>query len=175
MPEHRPGTPGEYYVLESFLWREFEDVGEWLEWTVEHKLARTATSTREVFEHAMALRRALRSMEAEHNDERGEGSPVSAINKLIDELGVHPSIEALGGVELIASHATGRLAPVGAVLLMALKAMSNDDWWRFKLCRDPDCRASFYDSTKNGAKTWCSAEGCGSRNKMRRLRERQNG
>jgi len=175
MPEHRTGTPGEYYVLESFLWREFEDVAEWLDWTEEHKLARTATSTREVFEQAMTLRHALRSMEAEHNNERGDGSSTGIINRLIEELGVHPSIEALGGVELVASRATGRHAPVGAVLVMALKAMDNGDWHRFKLCRDPECRASFYDSTRNGAKIWCSAEGCGSRNKMRRLRERQNG
>src|SRR5665213_3283209 len=40
MPEHRPGTPGQYYVLESFLWREFAGVEDWLEWTEEHRRAR---------------------------------------------------------------------------------------------------------------------------------------
>ncbi len=175
MPEHRAGTPGEYYVLESFLWREFADVSEWMDWTREHNLARTATSTRMVFEQAMALRAALRSMEAENNDECGDVDSVVVLNELIEELGVHPSIEALGGVELVASRATGRHGSAGAVLVMALEAMLKGDWRRFKLCRDPECRASFFDSTKNGAKTWCSAERCGSRNKMRRLRERAGG
>ena len=43
MPEHRLGTPGQYYVLESFVWREFKSVDELLEWTEEHRNPRATT------------------------------------------------------------------------------------------------------------------------------------
>jgi len=175
MPEHRPGTPGQYYVLESFLWREFTGVDDWLEWTEEHGLARTATSTREIFDQAMALREALRSLEAMNNGDRADDAPVRLLNELIDSFGVHPIVQPFGEVKLRASAATGRNAPIASILVMALDAMSSGVWTRFKLCQDPDCRASFYDATKNGTKTWCSMDVCGARNKMRRLRERQHG
>jgi predicted RNA-binding Zn ribbon-like protein len=175
MPEHRPGTPGQYYVLESFLWREFAGVDDWLEWTNEHGLARTATSTREIFSQAMALREALRSLEAMNNGERGNDAPARLLNELIESLGVHPVVEPFGDVQLRASAVTGRNAPIASILIMALDAMSRGVWTRFKLCQDPSCRASFYDATKNGTKTWCSVDGCGARNKMRRMRERQRG
>ena len=32
MPEHREGTPAEYVLLESFLWRDFEMPAEWDAW-----------------------------------------------------------------------------------------------------------------------------------------------
>ncbi|HSU98410.1 MAG TPA: CGNR zinc finger domain-containing protein [Gemmatimonadaceae bacterium] len=175
MPEHRPGTPGQYYVLESFLWREFTGVDDWLEWTEEHGLARTATSTREIFDQAMALRDALRSLEAMNNGERADDAPERLLNALIESLGVHPVVEPFGDVKLRARAATGRSAPIASILVMALDAMSRGVWTRFKLCQDPTCRASFYDATKNGTKTWCSVDVCGARNKMRRLRERQKG
>ena len=175
MPEHRPGTPGQYYVLESFLWREFTGVDDWLEWTEEHGLARTATSTREIFDQAMALREALRSLEAMNNGDRADDAPVRLLNELIDSFGVHPIVQPFGEVKLRASAATGRNAPIASILVMALDAMSSGVWTRFKLCQDPDCRASFYDATKNGTKTWCSMDVCGARNKMRRMRERQHG
>ena len=85
---------------------------------------------------------------------------------------MHPQVQPFGEVELRAGSVTQRNAPIGSILVMALEAMSNGEWARFKLCRDPDCAASFYDSSRNGAKVWCSMDGCGSRNKMRRMRER---
>ena len=51
-------------------------------------------------------------------------------------------------------------------------AMQAGQWRRFKLCRDPSCRASFYDASKAAAKNWCAMQTCGSRNKMRRYRAR---
>ncbi len=172
MPEHRSGTPGKYYILESFLWREFVDVEDWLQWTREHGLARAATSTREVFELAMTLRGALRSLEAENNGDGADGSAASVLNALTQSLGVHPHLEQLGEVKLRAGAVTQRNAPIASVLVMALEAMSSGEWHRFKLCRDPECAASFYDSSRNVTKVWCSMDVCGSRNKMRRMRER---
>jgi predicted RNA-binding Zn ribbon-like protein len=175
MPEHRPGTPDRYYVLESFLWRDFASVDEWVEWTQAHHIARTATSTRDIFEQAIELQTALRSLEAANSGEPIDNSAATVLNELIDKLDLRPSIQRTGEVKLMASTGAGRQAPIGEVLVMALDAMSSGDWLRFKLCRDPGCRASFYDASRNGTKTWCSMEECGSRNKMRRLRERQEG
>ena len=60
--------------------------------------------------------------------------------------------------------------PVAPLLVLALEAIRADAWRRFKLCREPGCRASFFDSSKATAKTWCAMRTCGSRNKMRRYR-----
>lgn len=173
MPEHGHGTPGRYYALESFLWREFTTVDEWLDWTRVHGLARTATSTREVFEQAISLRNVLRSLAAMNNGARRNDAATRSLNEMVEAFGVYPTVEPFGEVKLRASSASRRNAPVASVLIMALEAMSSGEWPRFKLCQDPTCAASFYDATKNGTRTWCSMEVCGARNKMRRMRERR--
>lgn len=173
MPEHRPGTPAEWSVLESFLWRDFTGVDEWAEWAVRHGLTRATTSTPRTFGQAMMLQAALRSLEASHNGIEQGASATLRLNRLIGTLGVRPLITPSGDVQLIAKTRRGREAPVTAVLVMALDAMSSGEWRRFKLCQDGSCRASYYDASRNATKTWCSMDVCGSRNKMRRLRGRR--
>jgi predicted RNA-binding Zn ribbon-like protein len=175
MPEHRRGTPGRYYALESFLWRDFESAEDWEAWTAAHELAGKVAPGAEGFRKAMMLQGALRALEAANNgempDEPGSdaASATAVLNRLVAELKVQPAVDPLGGIRLETTTG-GQYAAVGAVLVMALNAMSSGDWRRFKLCRDPDCRASYYDASKSGTKIWCSMAGCGSRNKMRRLR-----
>lgn len=173
MPEHRSGTPAEWSVLESFLWRDFASVVEWAEWAVRHGLTSATTSTPRIFGQAMMLHASLRSLEASHNGIEQGASAALTLNRLIRTLGVRPLIAPSGDVQLIAKTRSGRVAPVAAVLVMALEAMSSDQWRRFKLCRDESCRASYYDASRNATKTWCSMDVCGSRNKMRRLRGRR--
>ena len=70
-------------------------------------------------------------------------------------------------VRLVPADPADALAPL---LVRALEAMQADAWRRFKLCREPSCRASFFDASKAATRTWCAMRTCGSRNKMRRYR-----
>ena len=175
MPEHRRGTPGRYHALESFLWRDFGSAEEWAAWAEAQGLGGSAARGAASFDKATKLQTALRVLEASNNGESDSqldaDSATSVLNRLIHDMAVRPSLDPLVGVRLETNIGT-RYAAVGAMLVMALNAMTTGDWRRFKLCLDPECRASYYDSSRSATKIWCSMEGCGSRNKMRRHRAR---
>ena len=64
-----------------------------------------------------------------------------------------------------------------ALLSIVLAAVLDGHWQRLRAC--PDCAWVFYDSSRNGRRTWCSmtaadgARGCGSIAKTRAYRVRQ--
>jgi predicted RNA-binding Zn ribbon-like protein len=43
---------------------------------------------------------------------------------------------------------------------------------RVKICRNPNCRWVFYDSTKARTRCWCNDKVCGNRDRVRRSRSR---
>lgn len=168
MPEHRDTTPDNLRDLESFLWHDFAaGKGDWADWLRRKmpKLPATASSG-----DALALHAALRTLQAANNGIPDANTPHvhEAINALISRLGVQPRVGPGGSVQL----APERVGPVAQLLLAALDLMQTGQWRRFKLCRDPACRASYYDASKPAAKIWCAMETCGSRDKMRRYRSR---
>lgn len=168
MPEHREGTPTELRDLESFLWCDLDTLAAWQDWMEQRRFDRHRAHAS--FAEASDIQGALRQLEAANN-----GIAVSAevprvmdrLNSAIEQHALSPRITA-NGVRVDAPPGD----PIGHILQLAIRAMSTDLWPRFKLCRDAACRASFFDASKNGSKTWCSMEICGSRNKMRRLRAR---
>jgi predicted RNA-binding Zn ribbon-like protein len=174
MPEHRPGTPSQYVVLESFLWRDFESAEEWAAWTASRKLGKSASASCGMFEQAMALQKSLRLLEAANNGGKDNSSATARLNRMVRDLDIRPIVEAGGNVSLSAEADIGSQTPIHRLLIVALSAMADGAWHRFKLCRDPTCHASFYDASKSATKAWCSMERCGSRNKMRRLRQRRS-
>ena len=66
---------------------------------------------------------------------------------------------------------------VGDALAIVADAFVARTWSRLRAC--PDCQWVFYDTSRNGQRTWCSmtaangARGCGSIAKTRAYRERQ--
>jgi len=44
---------------------------------------------------------------------------------------------------------------------------------RVKICPNPGCRWLFYDRTNGNTRRWCNDKTCGNRDKVRRLRQRQ--
>jgi len=172
MPEHRPGTPTAFEALESFLWWDFRDAGDWGAWARKWGLAPTKSSALATYELALAAQALLRRLESVNNGAKPDGSAIDALNELIGQLDIRPELSPSGKFAL-ASNARSVSRPVAAMLILALEAMSAGIWHRFKLCRDPTCSASFYDSSKSATKIWCSMAICGSRNKMRRFRERR--
>lgn len=173
MPEHRPGTPAKLGELESFLWHDFEaGLEDWNSW-VERKMPQyRRTGTEESsFGNGMLLHKALRSLQAGNSGlETGEEAVSrETVNRLVAYYGICPRLDQEDRIFLTSSAPENVVA---LLLIAALDAMQTGNWGRFKLCREPTCRASYYDASKAAAKTWCSMETCGSRNKMRRYRAR---
>ena len=63
--------------------------------------------------------------------------------------------------------------PLWPIALSAIELLTRDDTRRIKLCASHDCGWLFYDHSKNRSRRWCSMEGCGSQDKMRRLYRRR--
>jgi predicted RNA-binding Zn ribbon-like protein len=173
MPEHRDQTPGSLRDLESFLWHDFAwhdakaGKTEWSAWLSRKMPDQPA---RGQFENASVLHAALRALQAVNNGiaVANTSQAHDAINALIVHLGIRPRLGPDGELHL----APVRKDSVSQLLLVALDLMQNGQWRRFKLCRDPACRASYYDASKPAGKIWCAMETCGSRDKMRRYRSR---
>ena len=172
MPEHHAATPGRLRDLESFLWHDFEDgLGGWIVW-VRRTMPQIADVAAEAaFDPAMQLHAALRSLEAANNGiGAGEaGADRETLNRLIDRYAIRPRLDDNGEISFVSDASRD---PLTLLILAALEAMRSASWRRFKLCREPTCRASYYDASKAAVKTWCSMATCGSRNKMRRYRAR---
>lgn len=168
MPEHRPGTPIGLRDLESFLWWDLEAVATWAAWL--DRRGYDASAAEASFAEAVDVQRALRALQAGNGGVPDEDDLTAArerINASIERHGLFPRITADG---IRVAPAPGDA--IGRILGLAVDAMAAALWTRFKLCRDETCRASFYDASRSGTKTWCSMELCGSRSKMRRLRAR---
>jgi predicted RNA-binding Zn ribbon-like protein len=171
MPEHRPGTPPRLSELESFLWNDFEaGLKDWNAW-VQRKMPQclSAGTAERSFGNAILLHQALRSLQAANSGIATDEEVVSrqTVNSLVAHYEIHPRLGEHGSISLTSNDPKDAVA---LLILATLDAMHAGIWVRFKLCQEPTCRASYYDASKSAAKTWCSMETCGSRNKMRRYR-----
>lgn len=171
MPEHRPDTPGKYRCLESFLWHDFKaGLSDWEVWLRRKLPDASPVRAASVFRRAMQLHATLRSMQAANSgikigDELSVGPEM--LNQFISVYGIKPCLSEDGHISLVTDKPAD---PVAGLMLMVLDALQSGFWQRFKLCNEPTCRASYYDASKAAAKTWCSMQTCGSRNKMMRYR-----
>jgi len=173
MPEHGPGTPEKYKVLESFLWWDFDSFADWEKWLKAKALPDLRVPRKKDFVSVLQFQSALRQLEAENNGADGKTDGYEFLNELIQKFGIWPEIVEQGHVKLWPHSLAAPADPICRLLLLVLEAMSAGDWKRFRVCLEPTCRASYYDSSRKGSKTWCRMATCGSRNKMRRLRARQ--
>ena len=164
MPEHGKGTPEQWRLLESFLWHDLNDPGDWTRWA-----ARTVPGcAAEASSGAKRLHAALRSLQAVNSGIASDaGESLTTLNQLVAGHRIRPRLDGHGTLRLVPADPVD---PVASLLVLALEAVQADAWRRFKLCREPTCRASFFDSSRATTKTWCAMRTCGSRNKMRRYR-----
>ena len=58
--------------------------------------------------------------------------------------------------------------PLWPLALSAVDLLTGGETRRVKLCASHGCGWLFYDQSKNRSRRWCSMEGCGSQDKMRR-------
>ncbi len=122
-------------------------------------------------EKAVALAEALRAEVATSEGEKVSDA-VTLIERTAVDAGLRPRFSAEGPPRLEPS-AQGLDAILGRLVAIAFLAQLNGSWDHLKRCRDEDCRAVFYDHSKNHSGKWCSMQSCGNRNKVRAWRARQ--
>jgi predicted RNA-binding Zn ribbon-like protein len=72
-------------------------------------------------------------------------------------------------LQVLTRGADGVLA---RLLLAVLRAWVERTWSRVKVCRNPECRRVFVDTSRNRSRAWCDMGTCGNQAKARAWRRR---
>jgi predicted RNA-binding Zn ribbon-like protein len=183
--ESTPRAPGELELVRSFLsLHEHERGGgtaslpptqpamRW--WLTRHDLVGPDEDpSDEELDAALELLEALRAtILAPKDGPRVDDRAVGTIDAAARDAGLELRFGS-GGPASIEPAADGVRGALGRVLSLAYLAKLDGRWDRFKECRSAECRAVFYDRSKNHSGRWCSMDSCGNRNKVRAWRERQ--
>ncbi|MFF4415815.1 CGNR zinc finger domain-containing protein [Streptosporangium sp. NPDC001559] len=164
------GGEGRYAVFETL--HEPADLGEWL---AQPPLGAVVTVpvTAEDLVAAKALRRAIWNAaraRAAHRPLPAEA--VEAVNRAAAAPPLVPELAENGmdtgwAVPVLATQALSTMAREMIELLSGPLAE------RFRECASETCPLVFVDSSRPGARRWCSMERCGNRHKVRALRARR--
>jgi predicted RNA-binding Zn ribbon-like protein len=142
-----------------------------------HPDNRRLAGSRDIASRAHHLRAALRALFAATTEHRSpEAAALAEINR---------ALRAVAPIELTASadgyavghrhlgdpvdDALGRLAQV------VLRAVTDGEIGRLRLCANARCRTAFRDSSRAGTRLWCDMTTCGNRAKANRHRARVRG
>jgi predicted RNA-binding Zn ribbon-like protein len=123
---------------------------------------------------ARTVREGLRGALARHNDAEQpvDEAALRRLDEVAPELGVHVSFA--GSEPRLQPHGGPAVRQLLATLLAAAVPAARDrTWHRLKVCREPRCRAAFYDTSRNASGVWCSMSACGAAAKQRAFVERR--
>ena len=175
-----PAAPGSLELVRAFLSLHDHAVGsseshppapgtiEW--WLVDAGLLDTAVGVSDD-----ELRRAgdvledLRALVSENMGGPHDPAAVERIDRATAAAGLAPRFADAG----LVPSAGGVRGAIGRVLAVAFLAQLDGSWARFKACANPECRAVFYDRSKNRSGRWCVMAECGNRAKVRAFRARE--
>jgi len=132
---------------------------------------RTRVSRAELRE-LLVLREAIRDLVSGAADGSG-ASATRAVERIARR---HPLTMRLTGPDalpLVPSSRGGVGAFIEQILSLVAAARIGGGWLRLKTCRNDACRWLFYDHSRNGSRTWCTMDRCGSQAKMRAYRSRR--
>jgi predicted RNA-binding Zn ribbon-like protein len=118
------------------------------------------------------LRRALRNLIQADGDDPPSAADAELLDRLGVQAGLHPHFHA-GQAPTLEPRGEGVAAAFGAIVAIAFLASLDGTFEHLRLCAAEDCRAVFYDRSKNHSGRWCSMDACGNRAKVRAWRERQ--
>jgi len=124
-------------------------------------------------DHRAAVRLAagLRAVVLADEDEPLPEEAIATLDAASEAAGLHPHF-AYGEPVLVPAE-DGVAGAFGRLVAIAFLARFDGTWSHLKRCADDDCRAVFYDRSKNHSGRWCSMASCGNRAKVRAWRERQ--
>ncbi|HEX6230291.1 MAG TPA: CGNR zinc finger domain-containing protein [Actinomycetota bacterium] len=124
-------------------------------------------------DHRMALRltTAFRALVLADEDHPLPPEEAATIDSASEAAGLHPHF-AYGAPVLVPAEG-GAAGAFGRLVAIAFLAQFDGTWSHLKQCADEECRALFYDRSRNHSGRWCSMSACGNRAKVRAWRERQ--
>jgi hypothetical protein len=120
---------------------------------------------------ALGLARAFRALVRASPDDPLPDEAAATIDAASEAAGLHPHF-TYGRPVLVPSQG-GMAGALGRLVAIAFLAQLDGTWTHLKQCADEECRALFYDRSKNHSGRWCSMASCGNRAKVRAWRERQ--
>jgi hypothetical protein len=124
-------------------------------------------------DHRSALRLAtgLRALVLADEDDPLPEEEATAIDAVSEAAGLHPHFSY--GRPMLVPAESGVAGALGRLVAIAFLAQFDGTWSHLKQCANQECRAVFYDRSKNRSGRWCSMASCGNRAKVRAWRERQ--
>jgi predicted RNA-binding Zn ribbon-like protein len=144
------------------------------QWLRRHALVtRTSKVTSADLDIARDLRSALRGALGEEDD-RGAKSDSRAPKRrdsraLACQLPLVLDLKAEQGPHL-SPGVPGTRGALATMLVAVAAAQVDGTWARLRLCASPECRWAFRDTSRGGARRWCSMSVCGNRHKTRSYR-----
>jgi predicted RNA-binding Zn ribbon-like protein len=120
----------------------------------------------------LAAREALRDVLASHNGAPLARGAVAELNRSSRAAQVAVRWDPTGSASFDATE-TGPYRALGRIFVAAATCRAEETWDRLKVCPAEDCRAAFYDNSKNRSGKWCTMRVCGNRSKTRTYRERR--
>jgi predicted RNA-binding Zn ribbon-like protein len=116
------------------------------------------------------LREALRRMCLANNGAELSGADIDTLNAVVRDSDIRPAF-TVHGVDLDVMS-SGAMRALGQIVGIVYEAIRDGTWGRLKACPEDACNYTFYDTSRNGSRVWCSMAGCGSKVKMRAYRAR---
>src|SRR5690606_2519686 len=123
---------------------------------------------------ARPVRGGLRAAPARHNDavQPADAGALQRLDEAAPALGLRVSL-AGDSPELLPRDGSPARRLLASALAAVVPAARDRTWQRLKVCREPRCRAAFYDASRNASGVWCSMSACGAAAKQRACVERR--
>jgi predicted RNA-binding Zn ribbon-like protein len=144
-------------------------------WCREHGTPVTDEAvTADDLEIALTVREGLRAALARHNDavQPADEAALDGLEEVAPALGLRVSF-ADGEPGLRPRDGSTVRQMLATLLAATVPAGRDRTWYRLKVCREPLCRAAFYDGSRNASRVWCSMSACGAAAKKRAFVERR--
>lgn len=164
------GGEGRYEIFETL--HEPADLGEWLSQPPLAAVMTVPVTARELTA-ATALRQAI--WDAAHAQAAHRTLPTEAIATINQAAAAAPLIPELASDGTAAGwalpvRATQALSTLAREMIELLSGLLSE---RIRECASDNCPLVFVDTSRPGARRWCSMERCGNRHKLRALRARR--
>ncbi|MCC3764529.1 CGNR zinc finger domain-containing protein [Glycomyces sp. TRM65418] len=164
------GGEGRYAVFETL--HDPADLGAWLAEPPLTAILTVPVTSRELAE-AKVLRQAIWETAHAQADRRPlPTEAVAAINRAAAAPPLTPEL-AEGGADMEWAPPVRASQALSTLAREMIELLSGPLAERIRECASDNCPLVFVDSSRPGARRWCSMERCGNRHKLRALRARQ--
>lgn len=155
-------------------WDRAKTPDDFLAWARRGGLAAGRAPDAAALARLLALRDALaRIFDAVADGKAPEARDLDALNaELADARAAERLVPAERGF-VLEDAASAEIDRLRHAVVRDAEDLLTGDLRRIKRCPDHDCLWFFYDASKNLSRRWCAMDDCGTKDKVRRFRERE--